>query len=207
MDLDAPARAGNGAAPPSSPSRHRRSRRAADPGGGDGNGRTRSNGRDGNGGGAGRLIREGEAEHSDNDDGANGASGDGGTERGNGRSLLAFRRPGRSDEAEPAAPEEPAEDDWLGLDEGGGNGGGLQSFPDTETDTGGAPPRTPREGRNLARSARDRAARRRVEGRNRVDPDERPFESLLESQPQKSKAMRRATPLLDAVRDAVGGGV
>ena len=106
---------------------------------------------------------------------------------------------------EPIAPPEPglpAADDWLGLNDAGSE---LSQFPPSDRDTGSGP-RVPREGRTLARAARERAAQRRVEGRSRVDADDVPFESLLERQPQKSKAARRATPLLDAVRDAVGVG-
>jgi penicillin-binding protein 1A len=197
-DLDAPARAGNGSAQSSSSPRRRRPRRAADPGGGGGDGRNPSNGTGQTKGNrrAGRLVREDENGHPDSGDGDDG------------RSVIPFERPGRR-RFEPSStqPEAPVEEDWLGTAGDDGGGDGLQSFPDTETDTGGAPPRTPREGRNLARDSRKRAAQRRAEGRDRVGPGDVPFESLLERQPQKSRTMRRATPLLDAVRDAVGGGV
>jgi penicillin-binding protein 1A len=71
----------------------------------------------------------------------------------------------------------------------------------------GSSPKAPRPTRRTPRPPRDRNGRRRVAGRERVERGDVPFESLLERQPQKSKAIRRATPLLDAVREAVGGGV
>jgi penicillin-binding protein 1A len=186
-DLDAPDRAGEIAARPSSSPRHRRF--APDSGDGDGNGRTnrrtsgRGDGRSGNGWASKPTQKPP-------------------------RSKVDTRKADRK-RRRPPGPEirsaRPAEDDWLSLTDAE-TGGGLASFPATDHETGGVP-RVPREGRKLARAAREAAAQRRAEGRRRINEDDIPFEAMLERQPQKSRAARRATPLLDAMRVAVGEGM
>lgn len=56
--------------------------------------------------------------------------------------------------------------------------------------------------RDFAKESRHRAARRRVEGKNRVEADDVPFESLLDRQPQRGAIRKSTSPLIDAAREA-----
>jgi penicillin-binding protein 1A len=104
------------------------------------------------------------------------------------------------------------EDDWLSLGDDEYSPGSIS--PLRERDDGPAGPPTPGEGRQFAKEARRRAARRPSpildldEERERLEREEAAdadvdFESLLERQPQKSGVARRGS----AVRNAFRGGV
>jgi penicillin-binding protein 1A len=140
----------------------------------------------------------------------NGTRGNGA--RGNGTRGDEARGNGARGSARRAAPPgEPVEDDWLSLGDDEFSPGYLS--PLRQRDDGPAGPPTPGEGRQFAKEARRRAARRpspildldverqRLE---REDPEEDvDFEDLLERQPQKSRVARSGSALRGAFRDGV----
>ena len=125
----------------------------------------------------------------------------------------------------------PPDDDWLSLADENPAAGDLDSI--AAPDDGPAGPRTPREGRNLAREARRRATGKstsfeavtppprqsRSERRLEAAPPppraapraaererESDFESMLESQPQKSGIARRGSAVVYGLRGLVDHG-
>ena len=110
----------------------------------------------------------------------------------------------------------PADDDWLSLADDKLADDDLDSI--AAPDDGPAGPRTPREGRNLARAARRRAtgkstsfdavpARERRRGRRRLAAaPEQDFESVLESQPQKSGIAKRGSAVVYGLRGLLDHG-
>jgi penicillin-binding protein 1A len=148
----------------------------------------------------------------------NGAGGNGSRRNGGRRSATRTRpklvrgdAPNR-DSAATAPPGEPAEDDWLSHGDDEFTPGYLS--PLRQRDDGPAGPPTPGEGRQFAKEARRRAARRpspildldverkRLE-REGVEDEDVDFEDLLERQPQKSRVARSGS----ALRSAVRGGI
>ena len=122
-------------------------------------------------------------------------------------------------------PQAPADDDWLSLADDNPAAGDLDSI--AAPDDGPAGPRTPREGRNLAREARRRATGKstsfepvtppprqsRSERRLEAPPPPAParaaegdFESVLESQPQKSGIARRGSAVVYGLRGLLDHG-
>ena len=121
--------------------------------------------------------------------------------------------------AEPTPPSEPRrdapadDDDWLSMADDAPSGDGLDSI--ASPDDGPAGPRTPREGRNLAREARRRATgkstsfdaiepARPSRRRPRIGDDD--FESVLESQPQKSEIAKRGSAVVYGLRGLLDDG-
>ncbi len=124
----------------------------------------------------------------------------------------------RASEAPPDAPEPPApggpesDEDWLEIGDGEPSGNGGNGAPDL-SEVEQLPPR-PREGRNLAHEARQRASRRASdfdedafkegpeEARLRALREDRvDFESLLQSQPQRSMPARLGSAIAYGFRD------
>ncbi len=127
---------------------------------------------------------------------------------GNGSEPRFPREPGPGP-GDPAAPG----DDWLSLADEGGDGLDAIAPPDD----GPAGPRTVREGRNLAREARRRATGKstsfeavsppRPRRQPRLVPaPEEDFESVLESQPQKSGLARRGSAVVYGLRGLLDHG-
>ncbi len=117
-------------------------------------------------------------------------------------------------EREPRTPA-PSDDDWFSLADDNLADGDLDSI--AAPDDGPAGPRTPREGRNLAREARRRATgkstsfdavpARRAPARRRLAPaPEQDFESVLESQPQKSGIAKRGSAVVYGLRGLLDHG-
>ncbi|MSO40482.1 MAG: hypothetical protein EXQ70_01025 [Solirubrobacterales bacterium] len=116
-----------------------------------------------------------------------------------------------------AGPQTGGEDSWFDLDSDPAAKPDPRERPDPFSDEDPFPPSgpdaasagevradtpTPRsESREFARQARRRASR--SSGGARGDGDV-PFESLLESQPQRGRVSRGTSPLLDSMRDAGG---
>jgi len=127
------------------------------------------------------------------------------------RSDPAYRDEGDGPAGPSSASDAPDTGDWLSLGDDDFQPGSRS--PLRERDSGPAGPGTPGEGRQFAKEARRRAARRpspildldvereRLEGED-GEPEE-DFESMLEHQPQKSGVARRGS----ALRDAFKGGV
>jgi penicillin-binding protein 1A len=128
--------------------------------------------------------------------------------RGNGAGANGSRTDGRGLTAPPAGP---AEDDWLSLGDDEFSPGYISPLRQRDDGPAGRPP--PGEGRQFAKEARRRAARRPSpildldDGRERFGRDaaeqDVDFEELLERQPQKSRVARSGS----AMRGAVRGGM
>ncbi len=97
------------------------------------------------------------------------------------------------------------DEDWLDLTDDAGGGDGLDSLADDQ-DPGPAGPRTPGEGRALAREARQRATGGGGRRSSALLRDDLDFEDVLERQPQKSGIARRRTSLLYGFRE-IGEGI
>ncbi len=96
------------------------------------------------------------------------------------------------------------DEDWLDLAENDAGGDGFGSLTDDD-DPGPAGPRTPGEGRALAREARQRATERGGRRSSALLRDDLDFKEVLEQQPQKSGIARRRTSLLYGFRE-IGEG-
>ena len=160
------------------------------------------NGRSGNGRGNGRsALRRPSSKR--NGRGGSAANGRGATQKE--RPPLVRReereeRPRRfrgNRDAPPPAPD--GDEDWFSLADDELGAEGLDSIP--RRDAGPAGPRTPREGRTLARNARRRATGR-PDGTGYGDD----FETALAHQPQKSEVARRRTAVVYGLRGLLDDG-
>jgi penicillin-binding protein 1A len=158
------------------------------------------------GDGKGRPVDD--RENGDGDSNGHAANGSGA-----GELVRGDRENGSFEPPEPAQPprapaEPPAgnggdpDEDWLSLADDDLADSDLDSL--AEHDEGPAGPPTPGEGRSLAREARRRATQR--PGPERGEDDDGDFESLLESQPQKSGMARRSSAISGGFRDLLDGG-
>jgi penicillin-binding protein 1A len=158
------------------------------------------------GNGNGRELPELDRSQSNGEAGENGRNGrsrSNGNGSGNGSRRFA--------PADPPAPGEPDEGDWLSLGDDDFEPGARS--PLRERDDGPAGPPTPGEARNFAKEARRRASRRPSpildldQERERLEREHAEenvdFESMLSRQPQKSGVARRGS----ALRHAFQGGI
>ena len=112
-------------------------------------------------------------------------------------------------------PGEAADDDWLSFGGDAFEPGSLS--PLRERDDGPAGPPTPGEARNFAKEARRRASRRpspildldeeraRLEQADREEDEDVDFESVLATQPQKSRVARSSAAVRSAFEDGLRG--
>jgi penicillin-binding protein 1A len=116
------------------------------------------------------------------------------------------RRRRRTEDVPPPAPQDAPEgdEDWLSLADDSLQREDLTSI--ATPDDGPAGPPRPREGRELAKSARLRATGREPEAPRRRAGVGEDFERLLEKQPQKSRAAQRGSAVLYGLRGLLDDG-
>ncbi len=127
------------------------------------------------------------------------------------------RRPRREPQRPepPRAPGQAREDDWLSIGDDVFEPGSLS--PLRRRDDGPAGPPTPGEARNFAKEARRRASRRpspildfdeeraRLEEADQPEDEDVDFESVLATQPQKSRVARSGSALRNAFEHGLQG--